>query len=218
MKTSSKLVACALLCSSIAVPAQAGIVAAEQNAFKNATVIDFDELADNTQLTTQYAAQGVADFNAQVLNQYGYARTSSSMVPAFSGSQHVYFGGSIQFGQAVDRVGAWLFKTNGMQYLSALDAAQNVLMTVAVDANSADSMYYDFVGIKSDAANIAYVVLTNSDLSQDPNWDIAGPTTFFDNFSFGGSDETVAVPEPASMSLLGMGLLALAGLRSRKRG
>jgi len=218
MKTSSKIVACALLCSLIGVPAQAGVVAAEQDAFKNSTVIDFDELSDNTSLNTQYAAQGVADFNAQVLNQHGFARTSSSLVPAFSGSQLVYFGGSIQLGQAVDRVGAWIFKTNGMQYLSALDAAQNVLMSVAVDANSADSMLYDFVGIKSDAADIAYVVLTNSDLSQDPNWDIAGPTTFFDDFTFGGTDETVAVPEPASMSLLGMGLLALAGLRSRKRG
>lgn len=217
MKISSKLFACALLGALTGVPAQAGIVAAEQDAFTNSTVINFDDLADNTTLTTQYAAQGVANFNAQVLNQYSYARTSSSLVPAYSGSQLVYFGGSIQLGQAVDRVGAWLFKTNGMQYLSALDAAQNVLMTVAVDAGSADSMLYDFVGIKSDAANIAYVIITNSDVSQDPNWDIAGQTTFFDDFTF-GSGETAAVPEPASMSLLGMGLLALAGLRSRKRG
>lgn len=218
MKISSKLFACGLLSALIGAPAHAGVVAVEQAAFKNATVIDFDDLSDNTSLTTQYAAQGVADFNAEVLNQYAYARTSSSLVPAFSGSQSVYFGGSIQLGQAVDRVGAWLFKSNNMQYLSALDASQNVLMTVAVNANSADSMLYDFVGIKSDAANIAYVVITNSDLSQDPNWDIAGPTTFFDDFTFGGTDETVAVPEPASMGLLGLGLLALAGLRSRKRG
>ena len=218
MKISSTVFACALLCSLIGVPAQAGVFAAEQAAFNNATVIDFDELSDDTHLTTQYAAQGVADFNAKVLNQYGYARTSSSLVPAFSGSQLVYFGGSIQLGQAVDRVGAWLFKSNGMQYLSALDAAQNVLMTVAVDASSADSAFYDFVGIKSDAADIAYVVITNSDLSQDANWDVAGQTTFFDNFTFGGGDEANAVPEPASMTLFGMGLLALAGMRSRRRG
>ena len=64
----------------------------------------------------------------------------------------------------------------------------------------------------------AYVVITSSDLSQDANWDVAGQTTFFDNFTFGGGDEANAVPEPASMTLFGMGLLALAGMRSRRRG
>ncbi len=72
-----------------------------------------------------------------------------------------------------DRVGAWKYKNNGQQYLTALDANQNVLLTVAQNASSTDSTFYDFVGIK-------YIAITNDGLSVDPNWGVSGPTTFFD--------------------------------------
>lgn len=79
-----------------------------------------------------------------------------------------------------DRVGAWRYKNNGQQYLTALDANQNVLLTVAQNASSTDSTFYDFVGIKSDAFDIKYIAITNDGLSVDPNWGVSGPTTFFD--------------------------------------
>ncbi len=77
-----------------------------------------------------------------------------------------------------DRAGAWRYKNNGQQYLPVLDANQNVLLTVAQNASSTDSTFYDFVGIK-------YIVITNDDLSVNPNWGVSEATTFFDNFTFG---------------------------------
>jgi hypothetical protein len=122
-------------------------------------------------------------------------------------------GASIQFAAGVDRVGAWIFKSNGRQYLTALDANMNVLLTVAHNSLSTDSANYDFVGIASSGANIAYVVIANDDLSVNSNWNIGGFTTFFDDLTFGAQQE---IPEPASATLLGLGLLGLAAARRKK--
>jgi hypothetical protein len=102
-----------------------------------------------------------------------------------------------------------IYRFNGEQFLTALDAAQNVLLTVALDSSSSDSATHDFVGIQSDTANIRYVVIANDNLSVDPNWGVGGLTTFFDDFTF----EAIAAPEPSALALLGLGLLGLAAVR-----
>lgn len=203
--------ATALLLSMMA-NVNAAVIAVEQSAFAGATVINFDNLSNSTPVTTQYAGLGVANFNATVLGAQGQARIYSS-VPAHSGANTVFLGGSIQFTSAVDRVGAWIYKSNGTQYLTALDANMNVLMSVAQNTSSMDSANYDFVGIASNSFNIAYVVISNKNLSLNPNWDIGGATTFFDDFTFGGQQ---AVPEPATPALLGLGILGLLALRRKK--
>jgi hypothetical protein len=197
--------------------AQAAIVAAEHGAFAGTTHISFDDIAVGSMLGTQYAALGVADFNASVLGSQANARTQNAglfLLPGtVSGADMAYGGASIAFTGGVDHVGVWLYKGNGQHYLTALDGAQNVLLTVAEDLASSDSAFYDFVGVASDTKNIRYVVISNKNLSDDPTWDVNGMTTFYDDLVF---SPIAAVPEPQTWVLMLLSL-ALVGITVRRR-
>ena len=207
----------ALALLAAAAAAGAATVAAEQSAFAGTTLIGFDELAAGTTLNTQYAALGIVDFNASVSGAQANAMTQNAdtfLLPgAVSGTHIAYGGASISFAAGVDRVGVWLYKGNGQHYLTALDAAQNVLLTVAADLGSPDSEFYDFVGIASDAKNIRYVVISNKNLSADPVWDVNGMTTFYDDLRF---TPIAAVPEPQTWVLM-LSSLALIGVAVQRR-
>lgn len=201
-----------------AAAAQGAVIAVELSAFAGTTLVSFDEVAAGTSLTTQYQSVGVTNFNAEVLGASGTPKAQNFnmfLLPgSVSGNQLGSMGATIEFAAGVDRVGVWLYKHNGQQYLTALDASQNVLLSVADNAGSADSPYFDFVGIRSDSKNIRYVVISNKDLSVNPQWNVDGYATFFDDLQF---TPITAVPEPTTwllmlVSLVLMGLI----LRSRR--
>lgn len=212
----------ALGCLAASATVQAAAIAVELPAFSGTTLLSFDDVAAGTSLTTQYSPSGIASFAAPVLGTSG-----SPMVMDFnmfllpgtvSGGQLVSMGASIEFAGDVDRVGAWLYKGNGQHYLSALDASQNVLLTVAASAASGDSEHFDFVGIQSDSRNIRYVVISNKDLSANPQWDLNGHNTFFDDLMFSPpiTASITAVPEPKTWVLMLLSL-ALIGFVVRGR-
>jgi hypothetical protein len=209
--------ACGLAVWACAGMAQAVVVEAGLADFGGATLITFDEVAAGSTLSTQYAAQGIVDFDATVLGERGYAKTlhhAMFLLPgAVSGQRVGFMGASIEFAAGVDRVGVWLYKHNGAQFLTALDAGQNVLQTVAADAASTDSPFYDFVGLRSDARDIRYVVIANKDLALDAAWDIDGQASFYDDLVY---SPITAVPEPQTWMLLLL-CLALMGAIVRRR-
>jgi hypothetical protein len=195
--------------------ANAAVVAAELDAFAGTTLVTFEEVSAGTSLADQYASVGVADFNATVAGAPGFAQVHSAasfMLPgAMSGGQIGLMGASIQFAAGVDRVGVWLYKNNGQQYLTALDAAQNVLFSVGSNTGSADSDHFDFVGIASDTRNIRYAVISNKDLALTSSWSVGGATSIYDNLMF---TPVVAVPEPGTWLSLSLGLAAMGLFRA----
>lgn len=197
--------------------ARAAAAAVEQPAFAGDTVVSFDDVVAGTLLDTHYAGLGIADFNATVHGASGHSRVQPAAMylldGSISGTQVAADGASIEFTSTVGRVGAWLYKGNGQQYLSVLDASQNVLFTVAADATSQDSPFYDFVGIASDSNDIKFAVISNKNLWADPQWDIAGPTTFFDDFTFA---PVTAVPEPGTYSMILASLVMMAFVVRRR--
>lgn len=211
-------VCASLMCMAGALTADAAVIAVEQPAFSGATLLSFDEVAAGTSLTTQYESVGITSFTAPVLGTSGTPMAMNFnmfLLPgSVSGSQLVSMGATIEFAGDVDRVGAWLYKANGQHYLTALDASQNVLLTVAASAASTDSAYFDFVGIQSDSRNIRYVVIANKDLSANPQWDLNGHNTFFDDLTF--SPPVTPVPEPQTWLLM-LVSLALIGFVVRSR-
>lgn len=212
----------AFACLAASTTLQAAVIAVEQPAFSGTTLLSFDDVAAGTSLTSQYSASGVVSFTAPVLGASGSPMAmdfNMFMLPgAVSGSQLVSMGASIEFAGDVDRVGAWLYKDNGQHYLSALDASQNVLLTVAASAASGDSAHFDFVGIQSDSRNIRYVVISNKDLSVSPQWDLNGYNTFFDDLMFSSpiTASITPVPEPQTWLLM-LVSLALIGFVVRSR-
>lgn len=206
--------AATLAALAFAATVQAAVVSAAASEFTGATVIDFDDVASFSTLTTQYRAQGINDFNASVLGSQGFAMALDhamlGLPSSVSGQNVAYMGATIEFAGGVDRVGAWLYNRNGAQYLTALDAAQNVLLTVSAGAGSAP---FEFVGVRSDARDIRYVVIGNKNLSQSLDWNVDGHAAFYDNLSF---SPIPAVPEPQTWLLM-LFCLALIGAVVRRR-
>jgi hypothetical protein len=204
-----------------AAPAGAAIVAAEQGAFGGTTLIDFESVAAGTPLADQYAGQGIASFDAVVRGAQGNATVQSPLmflVPGAVSGEHVgYVAASIEFTGGVDRVGVWLYKGNGPQYLSLLDADQNVLFSAAQNPLSTDSAFYDFVGAVSDGKDIRYVVLSNKDLSASADWDTGGLSTFYDDLVFSPIVPAAPVPEPETNALMLAGLAVLGVMLRRRR-
>jgi hypothetical protein len=196
---------------------QAVVVAADSSSFGGTTVITFDEPGLGWVLKDQFVGLGIVDFDAAVLGSHGNAMTLPyemfGLSGAVSGQQVGLMGATIEFAAGIDRVGVWLYKGNGAQYLTALDAQQNVLLSLGADAGSGDSPYYDFVGMQSDARDIRFVVISNKDLAADSRWSTSGHAAFYDNLMF---SPIAAVPEPQTWVLMLL-CLALMGVIVRRR-
>lgn len=196
---------------------RAATVSASVGEFGGTTVITFDEPIAGWSLNTQYAPVGVLDFNAPVRGAQGSAMAAPhgwfGLPQAVSGERVGFMGASLAFAGGVDRVGVWLYKGNGTQYLNVLDAQQQVLGSLAVDVASTDSAGFDFVGLRSDRRDIRYVVISNEDLSAQPAWSGTGYAAFYDDLMF---TPITAVPEPATWAMLAL-CLGLMGVVVRRR-
>ena len=195
----------------------AAVTAAGLAQFGGSTVVTFEEPIQGWALNTQYVGMGILDFDAPVLGAQGSAAALDyamfGLGGAVSGDKVGFMAASIRFAADVDRVGVWLYQGNGTQYLTALDADQNVLLTLSGDAPLERTSFYGFVGMKSDVRDIRYVVISNKDLSADPQWTATGYTAFYDDLMF---SPIAAVPEPQTWVLMVV-CLALMGLAVRRR-
>jgi hypothetical protein len=198
-------------------PVHATVTPAGLAQFGGSTVVTFEEPIEGWGLNTQYIGVGILDFDAPVLGAQGSAAALDhamfGLAGTVSGDKIGFMAASIQFAAGVDRVGVWLYQGNGTQYLTALDADQNVLLSLSGDDALDRTSFYGFVGMHSDARDIRYLVISNKDLSVDPQWTATGYTAFYDDLMF---SPIAAVPEPQTWVLM-MVCLALMGLAVRRR-
>lgn len=215
--SSARRLVLAVLCFVSVGAVHAAIAPAGLASFGGTTVVTFDEPIDGWSLSTQYVGVGILDFDATVLGAQGSAaaldHSMFGLDAAISGTKIGFMGASIRFAAGVDRVGVWLYQGNGTQYLSALDADQNVLLTLPADAATSQLSSFGFVGMQSDTRDIRYVVISNKDLAADPQWSPTGYTSFYDDLMF---TPIAAVPEPQTWLMLAM-CLALMGLIVRRK-
>lgn len=96
--------------------------------------------------------------------------------------------------------------------IEALDSGGNVLATFTEDGTSNDNGDDSaiFIGIKSDDVNISKIRLGITSSVEGADQDLA-----IDRFDF--STTTSAVPEPASLTMLGIGAVSLMGYGWRRR-
>ena len=192
-------------------------LAIELGAFTSPTIIDFDGLPDDTPLDTQYVGLGV-DFlrstDAFSPGTPSNAKTDTYAPPQTS-PNNVYGGASVlAFSQPQLRVGAYVYKFNGSQYIHAFDGSQNLLLTVAMSTSSPDDPNYDFLGIEA-SEGISYMAFSDDDLGGGAAWTQGGHVTWWDTLHFESGNIGV-IPEPATLGLLGLGLTGLLLRRRRK--
>jgi hypothetical protein len=174
----------------------------------SAVIIDFDSLASGTTVTNQFAGDGVTfsgtnspltDGNFQ--SSYG-PLASGNILRSGGGTPNVI---DLDFSIAVDTVaGDIIFRETGfVATLEVFDSLDNLLATITT---APDTGTGDEVTLSLSAAGIA-----SARFSFDVNDSIVG----FDNLDFSGPSR---VPAPATLALLGLGLVGLGAAGRRKRG
>lgn len=197
-------------------------IAVEQGAFVSPTIIDFDSLIGLPQTAdTQFLGLGVDflvfgdSFTPGAPNTGTIDSEPAFSVPAHTSSNLLYGGSQvIEFSSPKTRVGAFVYKFNGQQYIHAFDSSQTLLLTVPVDGASLDDPNFDFVGIES-TTGIKYVAFSDDNLGGGGFWSAGGSTTFWDTLYF--EPASTVVPEPSTLALLGLGAVSLAGTHRRRR-
>ena len=162
---------------------------------------DFDSSMSNLTNST-FAAGGQIPTNSNQLSRSGltfYGSTTDPLIVNFNVDAYevgFYFGNDhfLYFGQ-VD------------YYIDAYDSADNYLGTVSMTGNG-DDRINQFLGLRSDDV-LGYIAIRNTASSFNPG-------IVIDDYSVGYEPSSDPVPEPASLTLLGLGLLGLA-VKSRRK-
>ena len=191
----------------------------EIGAFTSPTIIDFDTgRSTHETLDTQYLGLGVDFFG------YGEAFTPGSTWSAricrewHTQTSPCDVGGGAQvleFVQPQLRAGAYVAKFNGQHYLHAFDAAQNLVLTRAVQSGSNDDPNYDFLGVEY-APGIKYLAFSDDNLGGGGAWSGSGLTTYWDTLYFESGQDNI-IPEPTALLFFGTGLVGVVGYVARRR-
>jgi hypothetical protein len=196
----------AALAAAVCVDAHAGVIEYTSQAAFSAestglTTIDFTNLASGsyTYYGSQFSTQGVTftapQNNALFVFNSGFYGSSG---PTQSGN---YLNNNSNGAITVDfNRGVTAFSLDVADLFSAGSTGSIVLSDGESFTFSASQSQYTFLGFTSATAITGYTINSNY-------------FTVLDNVSYG----TAAVPEPASLALVGLGLLGCAALR-RKRG
>jgi hypothetical protein len=184
------------------------ITSAGDPALSSSALIDFEAQASgsftsltigNVTFSTSGGQVGYVDsaFSGQY-NASGQSLKNSYAIDAFNSLR-------ISFASAVSAFGFNWGASDTQWTLRAFDSGNNLLegwpMPITTSSNAGE-----FYGISS--AGIAYAILDTQTVAGS-----AGDYIFVDNFRY--APASVGVPEPATMLLLGLGLIGLAGFRKR---
>lgn len=222
------LVVLALCCAVVLLAAQTAL----------ATTINFDDVASGTDIATQYSGQGVTFSCVSCSLGAGpsvytdanpSAASGPNVVTLFSGSPggaffDARYGGieatfaTAQSTVSIDAMGVppaeLLSNSLNRPFLEAFDASNNFLGEVLYPYYEGQAGFgsWSTLSFTSSSANIAYVIFS-SQHSQD------GYITYgmFDNLTFDTGGGGTNVPEPASITLLGAGLIGLLAKRRAGR-
>lgn len=166
----------------------------------NATVINFDDIYGNVQVTNQYSSLGVTFYQTYELDSWD----PTYVPPKYSGDHAVFSGNNNS---------SYIVFNNDITSFSLLGVAANYSLNLDFyDANmNMVQQYSQYMPLNT--WTLASVDLTNLGVRGVAIYDHGG-TYGYDDVTFSSN----TVPEPSTLLLVGSGIIGLAGLtRFRKQ-